>query len=75
MIIYKIKYMIQKKSAIDGNKITYADIQKETGVSKVTLSKLANNNFNPTGGTIEKLCKYFDCTPNDLMELIPNKEA
>ncbi|WP_080802081.1 helix-turn-helix domain-containing protein [Desulfamplus magnetovallimortis] len=31
-----------------------------------TLSNLANNRFNPTDEPIEKFCRYFQCTPNDL---------
>ncbi len=69
MIRYKLKNLMQIKSLETGSRISYQNIQDDTGISKVTLSKLANNNFNPTGATIEKICKYFDCSLLDFMEM------
>jgi putative transcriptional regulator len=73
MIIYHVKDLILRKSAVEKRKITFADVENESGVSKVTLSRLAsNNNHNVRAEIIEKLCGYFNCTPNDLMTIIPD---
>jgi len=69
MIRYKIKDLMQKK-ALQEKKITYKDVALATGISEVTLSRLANNKHNATGDVIEKICKYFNCKFDDLMEII-----
>ena len=74
MIIYHLKDLMLKKAATSGGKkITYEDIEAETGISKVTLSRIASKRGYYTGmENIEKLCIYFDCTPDQLMTIIPD---
>jgi len=75
MIIYHIKDLMLKKSAKMKIKITYADIVNSTGISRITLSKMASkNNHNACAKIVEKLCCYFECTPNDLMSIIPDEQ-
>jgi len=74
MLIYHIKDLMLKKSAKTKTKITYADIVDSTGISRITLSKMASkDNHNASAKIIEKLCSYFDCTPNDLISIIPDE--
>ena len=58
------------KSSTTGNKITYTDIEKDTGISYATLSRINSTiGYNIKIDHIEKLCRYFKCTPNDLISI------
>ena len=72
MLIFNIKGLIERKSAVERRKITYKVIEQETGIKVLTLSRIAtNHNYNISRKDIEKLLLYFRCSPNDLMTLIP----
>ena len=72
MLIVNLKALIERKSAIEGRRITYRIIENETGIKALTLSRIATNtNYNFSRKDLEKLLLYFNCQPNDLMTLIP----
>ncbi len=72
MLIFNIKGLIERKSAVERRKITYKVIEQETGIKVLTLSRIAtNHNYNISRKDIEKLLLYFRCRPDDLMTLIP----
>ena len=75
MIIYHLKDLMHQESNKLGIRITYDDIAKTTGISKVTLSRLSSiKGHNPRADIIEKLCNYFNCTPNDLISIYPDEK-
>jgi len=64
---------MMRKSAETNTKITYADISKATGVSKITLSRMSSKRgHSPSAEVIEKLCIYFNITPEKLMSIVPD---
>jgi len=68
MTIYnKLKIIIAQKEFNEGRKLTYRTISKETGISTTTLTKYINQGGGIDSGTLEKLCRYFDCQPGDLL--------
>ena len=55
------------KGRLERRRITYTEILEETGVSKNTLSRLANDKADMVGvSVINSLCAYFGCQPGDL---------
>jgi putative transcriptional regulator len=73
MLIINLKHLITKKSARDRKRIYYKDISNATGIGVSTLSRIAiDHNYNISRDHIEKLCRYFECTPNDLITIIPD---
>lgn len=68
MLKIKIGYiMVDKKIK------TIAELSRRTGINKNTLNKLVNND-RPETLTFEnilKLCDFFQCTLNDLIEYTP----
>jgi putative transcriptional regulator len=73
MVIYHIKDLMLKRSASIRRKITYEDVVQDTGLSKITLSRMSSKLGHRVNiDVIERLCTYFDCTPNDLMTIIPD---
>jgi len=74
MVAYNIKSLLRKKSFMDKTKYTYKDIEKATGISNVQLSRLNSTpNYSIQGTHLEKLCNYFNCTPNDLITIYPDE--
>ena len=74
MIIYNIKKLLQKKSYIDKVKYTYKDIEKKTGINTTLLTRINSTvYYNITAKHIEKLCDFFNCTPNDLISIYKNE--
>lgn len=48
------------------------DLEQAAGISHYTINKL-NRGDNITTEIIEKICLALDCTPDQMMEIIPNK--
>ena len=69
MIRFKLGEMIEKKQFADARRITVSEIAAATGLNRMTLSKILNQKGYGTGTeTIDKLCEYFACRVEDLME-------
>ena len=49
--------------------MTKTDLQKELGFSSATLAKLGKGG-SLSGSNIEKLCTYFSCQVQDIVEII-----
>lgn len=63
MIIIKLHDLVRKK------KIKGYELASATGLSAVTISKIMKGeNVNIRLTTVDKLCKYFDCAIEDLLE-------
>lgn len=73
MIKYNLKALIADKEFREERKINYEEISAATGISKPTISKIASKKgYYTSTENIEKLCRYFDCTPDQLMTIIPD---
>lgn len=71
MIRLLVKKLLDDKSFRQKEKITLNQVSEETGISRATLNRVANvPGYNTNTDTINALCKYFECLPNDLMEYI-----
>lgn len=73
MIRFRLKELIADREFELGRRITLEEIARETGIHRTTLSKIANQRgYNTTTGNIDKLCRFFQCSIDQLVELIPN---
>jgi DNA-binding Xre family transcriptional regulator len=73
MIRFKLGEMIEKKQFDEGRRVTINEIAAATGLNRMTLSKILNQKGYGTGtDTIDKLCAYFDCRIEDMMERVPD---
>ena len=48
------------------------DLEKAAGISNYVISKM-NRGENITVDVVGKICRDLDCTPNDIMEFIPEE--
>lgn len=73
MIKYNLKALIAEKEIKENRNITYREISGQTGISKVTLSKIAQRKgYDTAVSIVERLCLYFKCTPNELITIVPD---
>ena len=74
MIRFKLGEMIEKRQFSEGRRITINEIATKTGLNRMTLSKILNQKGYGTGtDTIDKLCAYFGCQVEELMEHLPDE--
>lgn len=76
-VVYNLKELLFKKSVKEKTRITLTEIAETVGISKNTIYRMANSKggYNVRADVIEKLCKHFECTPNDLMTIVPDPQA
>lgn len=76
MIRFKLGEMIEKRQFETGRRITVSEIATATGLNRMTLSKILNHRGYSTGtDTVDRLCDYFDCRVEDLMEYVGTKDT
>ena len=76
MLRFRLKELIAEKEFRENRVVTLVEIAAATGVHRMTLSKLANHRgYNPTGDVLDKLCAYFRCRIEQLVEHIPDDQV
>jgi len=74
LIRFKLKELIAEKEFQESRVITLAEISKETGIHRATLSKIANERGYNTGTeNLDRLCAYFGCEIQDLLQRVPEQ--
>lgn len=67
MIFYKLDDLMWQYD------VRAQDVAEATGIGKATISKIRNNKYmNVQLQTLNKLCKYFNCTLRDLVDYTPD---
>ena len=76
MIQSRLRELIAAKGRERQTKITYDTVLADTGISKNTLTRLANDRAGRVYiSTIDRLCEYFDCQPGDLFVYVSSTGA
>lgn len=71
MIRILFNKLLDEKSFKERRRITINDVCDETGLSRPTVSRIANvPGYSTSTDTIEVLCKYFRCQPGELLVLV-----
>jgi len=74
MIHIQIKELIKVKRSEWGRKITLSEIASATGISRMTLFRMANNSgYNTVTDHLDKLCAFFECEISELVKYVPNQ--
>jgi len=75
MIRILLTQKLADKSFKENRRITLNEVSKATGLSRPTLTRIANiQGYNTNTDTVNALCKYFKCTPSELIEYYEDKE-
>ena len=76
MIRFHLKELIADKEFAEKRRITIGEISKETGINRMTLSKIINHPGHSTvTDNLDKLCNYFDCSIEQLVTHIKESSA
>jgi len=74
MIRIKLKQLLDEKAFQERRRITLNDVAEATGISRPTLTRIANvAGYNTNTDTLDALCKYFKCQPCDLIQFLPKE--
>jgi len=64
-----LKQMLDDKAFREKRRITMNEVSQETGISRATLTRIANvPGYNTNTDAIDALCRYFECTPGELLK-------
>ena len=75
MLRFKIKEIIAKKEFEEDRRITIAEVAEGAGIHRVTLSRMINKKgLSTSTDHIDKLCRYFNCKVEDIVEYISDEE-
>ncbi len=73
MLRFRLKELIAEKEFRENRVVTLVEIAKATSIHRMTLSKLANHRgYNPSADVLDRLCSYFRCRIEQLVEHIPD---
>ena len=74
MLRFKIKELMAEKEFQEQRRITIGEISESTGIHRMTLSKILNKHgYSCTTDILDKLCGFFNCKIEDLVEYLPSE--
>lgn len=72
MIHIKLREAMEAYRRRTGVRVTYDVLAERTGISTATLQSLAARpEYNTRLSTVAKICHALECTPGELLELLP----
>lgn len=72
MLRYKLKELTAEKEFRERRRVTVQEITPATGINRNTLSKMLNmHGASVRSENLDRLCAYFDCRIEQLVEYIP----
>ena len=76
MIRFKLRETLADRDFKEGKRTNLDEIAAATGINKSTLSRISSvRGYNTTTDNIDKLCRYFDCPVERLMEYVPDEQV
>lgn len=73
MLRFKLAERIADKEFRERRRLTVLEISEATGINRMTLSKLMNRHgANVQTDNLDRLCTYFSCRIEDMVEHIPD---
>ncbi len=76
MLRFRFKELLAEKQFREGRVVTISEVAQATDIHRMTLSKLANHRgYNPTADVLDRLCTYFGCRIEQLVEHLPDEDS
>lgn len=76
MLRFRLKELLAEKEYRENRVVTLIEVAEATGIHRMTLSKIANKRgYNPTADVLDRLCNYFGCRIEQLVEHIPDQQV
>ncbi|WP_224981944.1 helix-turn-helix domain-containing protein [Geomonas agri] len=75
MIRFRLRELIIEKEFKENRRITLEEIARATNIQRTTLSRIGGQRgYNTTTINIDRLCEYFGCRVENIMEHIQEPE-
>jgi putative transcriptional regulator len=71
---FKLKEQIADKEFRENRRISLVEIAAETKIGRITLSRMLNRGTTVRSDTLDRLCAYFGCRIEQLVEYLPDGE-
>lgn len=76
MIRFRLRERLADLEFQEGRRITLGEVAEATGITRTTLSRIANNRgYNTTTDNLDALCRYFGCGLSDIAEYVQTPEG
>ena len=76
MIRFRLREMIADREFKEGKRLSLEEIARAVGIQRTTLSRISGQRgYNTTTDNIDKLCRYFGCSVDKLMEYVPDEKV
>ena len=75
MLRFKLKERIADKEFAEKRRVSLIEIAEATGIGRITLSRMLNHGSNVRSDTLDRLCSYFGCRIEELVEHLPDPPA
>jgi len=72
MLRFKLKERIADKEFAEKRRVSLIEIAESTGIGRITLSRMLNHGSHVRSDTLDRLCSYFGCRIEELVEHIPD---
>lgn len=72
MLRFKLKERIADKEFRESRRIPLIEVANETGIGRITLSRMLNRGTHVRSDTLDRLCTYFGCRIEELVEHLPD---
>ena len=75
MIRFHLKKMMSDWEFKEGRRLTIAELAEKSQVTRPTLSRILNQRgYNTTTDNVGRLCAFFGCKVEDLIEFVSDEE-
>ena len=75
MLRFKLKERIADKEFAEKRRVSLIEVAEATGIGRITLSRMLNHGSNVRSDTLDRLCSYFGCRIEELVEHLPDPVA
>jgi putative transcriptional regulator len=76
MLRFKLRQLIADFEFREQRRLTMTEIAEATGIVRTTLSRIAGPRpFNTTTDNLERLCQFFGCPIEALVEYVPDNPS
>lgn len=72
MLRFKLKERIADMEFRERRRVTLIEISERTGIGRITLSRMLNHSNQVRTDTLDRLCAFFACRIEELVEYIPD---
>ncbi len=73
MIRFKLKERIADKEFREDRRVTLLEVSEETGIGRMTLSRMLKPGAVVRTDTLDKLCEFLECRVEDLAEYVDSE--